>query len=134
MEIITQNASGKATKMVSFKLTFSNVRQGLPAELWIHVQGNAEWEGFRGHAWGTASVSTDKANTNPFPVDTLRLRIIMQTPDTQNKEDSGQHIASIDNSVEWVGTTPMFSGPHSDFYASANHPGYGNFSTHTSVY
>jgi hypothetical protein len=129
-----------ATKIVQRSLPRDEANQAvriadLPATLYLHVDGNVEWSLFTGHAWGRAKVSTDPDGAQPFEVDNLKLQIIMDTPEQQNKTNEGHHVEHVDNDVVYGSTfNPIFSGPHSVFVATATHSGFGTWSNSTSVY
>lgn len=107
---------------------------GLPPTLYLHVSGNVEWTIFSGHAWGRASVSSDPGGGQPYAVQQVCLRIVMNTPDQQNSQTCANNAAQNDNDVKWVGTSPIFAGPHSLFVATATDPNYGTWSASCEVY
>lgn len=99
----------------------------MPNTLFIHVDGHVDWSVFSGHAWGRASVSSDPDGNVPYPVEHLRLRIIMHTPEQQFKITQADSASVCDNDVVWAGASPIFSGPNTSFDAYADDPTYGSW-------
>lgn len=107
----------------------------VPDTLYLHVSGNVEWSFFSGHAWGTASVSRDRAGRRRYRVARLELRIEMRTPETQRQTQTGRNSSKVDGDVVWYSTGGgQTSGPRSIFRATASDPNYGTWSTSCSVY
>lgn len=106
-----------------------------PSTLYLHVSGNVEWTILSGHAWGRVSVSTDAGGADLYPVASLKLQIVMDTPEQQNRTIEANNATSVDNDVKYGSTfNPIFSGPHSLFVATASDPSYGTWSASTTVY
>ena len=108
----------------------------IPDKLYLHVSGNVEWSPWSGHAWGTATVTTDKKGKHKYKVDKLKLRIVMNTPEKQDKTESKKNASKVDNDVVWtvVPIPQQDRGPHSVFTATATDERFGTWSTKTTVY
>lgn len=108
--------------------------RSIPESLYLHVSGNVSWTIVSASASGIATVSSDPGGNNAYPVANLSLSISMNTPDQQNRKVDLNNVPNVDNSVSWVGTTPIFSGPHTVFGAQASDPIYGTWTASTTVY
>jgi hypothetical protein len=102
--------------------------------LYLHVDGHVEWSVVHAHAWGRGSVSSDPGGGTPFNIADVKLRILMNTPEQQDKTTDALNASYVDNDVVWASTNPIFSGPHTTFIAQLIDPRYKTVSAITTVY
>jgi hypothetical protein len=129
---IKSNAS--VTIHVYLKAQDSTIHSRIPATLYLHVDGHVEWSTFHAHGWGRGSVSTDPGGGSPYNIANVILRIMMNTPEPQDRITNAPNASYVDNDVVWASTNPIFSGPHTTFIAELVDPHYQTVSAITTVY